>query len=249
MYDILKVRQLGVVAGRLAPVLPQPVAGDELAALVLHSWCRGAHAGRASPRSRRASYPPLQENFDAAYNGNRAPLPIFIHTPWLERSNHLDKLKDFAGALQLQSPAARPDPVISFVSYKLTVSSLVAQAARSSADLLCCSAWLPWLPRLSTCAPCPAGLSPADYALSKPDVYFVTIRQLLAWMQNPIPADQLTPLALGCGNPGGAGPDPKTIYSVGGESAPAPALGVPAPAPGPADAEAPAPAPTPDESA
>lgn len=43
----------------------------------------------------------------------------------------------------------------------------------------------------------------ADYTLTKPDVYYVTVRQLLAWMQNPVPKDQLTPEALGCGNPGG----------------------------------------------
>ncbi|KAL4451906.1 hypothetical protein ABPG75_007568 [Micractinium tetrahymenae] len=42
-----------------------------------------------------------------------------------------------------------------------------------------------------------------DYTLTKPDVYYVTVRQLLAWMQNPVPKDQLTPDALGCGNPGG----------------------------------------------
>lgn len=126
----------------------------------------------------------LKENFDAAYNGNRAPLPIFIHTPWLESSNHLERLKDFA-----------------------------------------------------------------DYALSKPDVYFVTVRQLLAWMQRPVPADELTPLALGCGNAGGAGPTANTQYSVGEVPAPSPAPGVPAPAPGPAEAEGPAPGPAPEESA
>lgn len=49
----------------------------------------------------------------------------------------------------------------------------------------------------------------ADFALSLPGVYFVTMRQLIAWMKNPIPADQLTAEALGCGNPGGAGgPEP-----------------------------------------
>lgn len=48
-------------------------------------------------------------------------------------------------------------------------------------------------------------LCPAEYALKKPHVYFVTMRQLLAWMENPIPADQLTAENLGCGNPGGAG--------------------------------------------
>lgn len=89
----------------------------------------------------------------------------------------------------------------------------------------------------------------ADYALSKPDVYFVTVRQLLAWMQRPVPADELTPLALGCGNAGGAGPTANTQYSVGEVPAPSPAPGVPAPAPGPAEAEGPAPGPAPEESA
>lgn len=28
--------------------------------------------------------PGLQSNFDAAYGGNRAPLPIFVHEPWLK---------------------------------------------------------------------------------------------------------------------------------------------------------------------
>lgn len=42
-----------------------------------------------------------------------------------------------------------------------------------------------------------------DYAASKPDVYFVTMRQLLGWMQNPVPADELSPEQLGCGNKGG----------------------------------------------
>jgi hypothetical protein len=32
----------------------------------------------------------------------------------------------------------------------------------------------------------------------------VSIRQMLAWMQNPVPADQLTPEILGCGLAGGA---------------------------------------------
>jgi hypothetical protein len=44
----------------------------------------------------------------------------------------------------------------------------------------------------------------AEYALSQPDVYFVTVRQLIAWMEDPVPADQLTPQRLGCGNAGGA---------------------------------------------
>lgn len=43
----------------------------------------------------------------------------------------------------------------------------------------------------------------AEYALSKPDVVFVTFRQLIAWLQHPVPSSQLTPKLLGCGNPGG----------------------------------------------
>ncbi|EFN52368.1 hypothetical protein CHLNCDRAFT_138797 [Chlorella variabilis] len=122
----------------------------------------------------------LKENFDAAYNGNRAPFPIFIHTPWLK--DHKGDVQQFA-----------------------------------------------------------------DYALSQPDVYFITIRQLLAWMSNPIPADQLTPAGLGCGSPGGAGPSPTGTYmgtysnSNGtGSAAPAPA---PATAPTPEPSVAPTPAP------
>ncbi|EFN52367.1 hypothetical protein CHLNCDRAFT_138796 [Chlorella variabilis] len=43
-----------------------------------------------------------------------------------------------------------------------------------------------------------------DEVSQREGVYFITIRQLLAWMSNPIPLQQLTPEALGCGNPGGA---------------------------------------------
>lgn len=49
---------------------------------------------------------------------------------------------------------------------------------------------------------CPS--APADYARSKPHVYFVTVRQLLGWMRAPVPVGQLTAARLGCGLPGGA---------------------------------------------
>lgn len=45
-----------------------------------------------------------------------------------------------------------------------------------------------------------------DYARSKPDVYFVSMQQLIAWMKAPIPIELLEPRKLGCGNPGGAQP-------------------------------------------
>jgi hypothetical protein len=37
----------------------------------------------------------LKANFDAAYGGNRAPMPIFIHTPWLAKNR--DAVAAFAG--------------------------------------------------------------------------------------------------------------------------------------------------------
>ncbi|KAL4424966.1 hypothetical protein ABPG77_002851 [Micractinium sp. CCAP 211/92] len=83
----------------------------------------------------------LKAHFDDAYEGNRAPFPLYVHPFFLREGDNMKQLQKFA-----------------------------------------------------------------DYALSKPDVYFVTMRQLIAWIKNPTPADELTPQALGCGNPGGAGP-------------------------------------------
>ncbi|KAL4431388.1 hypothetical protein ABPG75_006644 [Micractinium tetrahymenae] len=75
----------------------------------------------------RGVYEPLMAAFEAAYRGNRAPLPIFVHTTWVEKNpSRLHELKDFA-----------------------------------------------------------------DYTMGKPDVYWVTMFQLLAWMRNPIPASEL----------------------------------------------------------
>lgn len=49
----------------------------------------------------RGVYEPLRAAFDAAYGGNRAPLPIFIHTTWVEKDpGRLEELKRFAGGLQ-----------------------------------------------------------------------------------------------------------------------------------------------------
>jgi hypothetical protein len=43
-------------------------------------------------------YEPLRAAFDAAYGGNRAPLPVYIHTTWVEKDpGRLDELKRFAG--------------------------------------------------------------------------------------------------------------------------------------------------------
>ncbi|PSC74206.1 left border a [Micractinium conductrix] len=67
----------------------------------------------------------LKKSFDAAYDGNRAPFPLFVHAPWFTFDN---------------TKAA-----IQFV----------------------------------------------EYANSKPDVWFVTMSQLMDWMKNPVPASQM----------------------------------------------------------
>ncbi|KAI7841427.1 hypothetical protein COHA_004822 [Chlorella ohadii] len=41
-------------------------------------------------------YDVLKANFDATYDGNRSPMPIYIHTPWLTTA-HIADLKKFAG--------------------------------------------------------------------------------------------------------------------------------------------------------
>ena len=54
----------------------------------------------------------------------------------------------------------------------------------------------------------------ADYARAKPHVYFVTVRQLISWLKNPVPAGRLTPLKLGCRNPGGAPATPQQLAAA-----------------------------------
>ena len=69
-------------------------------------------------------YTTFTTNFDQAYNGNRAPFPIYLHAPWFT-PEHSASLAKFM-----------------------------------------------------------------DYALSKPDVYFVTMKELINWMKNPVNAEQ-----------------------------------------------------------
>ncbi|PRW57176.1 Lipoyl mitochondrial [Chlorella sorokiniana] len=82
-------------------------------------------------------YSILMANFEQSYGGNRAPFPLFTHTPYIQRNR-----------------AA----LVRFI----------------------------------------------DEVSKRPGVFFVSMRQLLAWMEDPVPLDQLTPEALGCGNEGGA---------------------------------------------
>lgn len=45
---------------------------------------QAVHPAAPPMRSRSADdvFKILKQNFDEAYSGNRAPLPLFIHTPW-----------------------------------------------------------------------------------------------------------------------------------------------------------------------
>ncbi|PRW33708.1 polysaccharide deacetylase [Chlorella sorokiniana] len=128
----------------------------------------GLFSEDASARGGKSVYQVLTRIFDAAYEGNRAPVPLFVHGPWLQ-----DNVEDVA----------------QFV----------------------------------------------DYALAKPGTFFVTVRQLLAWMQNPQPLAQLSGAQLGCGNTGGAsGPG---LAPPEDEDAEDGSVAVPAPAPQAAEAE------------
>lgn len=39
----------------------------------------------------------LRDNFDAAYNGNKAPLPVYIDTAWLSENENRRGLVEFIG--------------------------------------------------------------------------------------------------------------------------------------------------------
>lgn len=61
---------------------------------------------QCAPRCHRS----VQSNFDAAYAGNRAPLPIFVHEPWLKvRATALSALhfESTAGWRRVEQPRSR----------------------------------------------------------------------------------------------------------------------------------------------
>lgn len=101
--------------------------------------------GRGEPGNgqSRPTYDVLQYSFDQAYNGNRAPLPIYVHVFWYNNQSIADTQR--------------------FI----------------------------------------------QYALSKPDTYFVTMQQLVNWLENPVPASQMPAwLSQQCGQGGGGAPAP-----------------------------------------
>jgi hypothetical protein len=72
--------------------------------------------------------------------------------------------------------------------------------------------------------------------MSKPHTHFVTVRQLLAWMQNPTAAADVTPASLGCGRPGGAGTSTEALLAPWQQQQAPPLLPVPVPRAGCSDA-------------
>jgi peptidoglycan/xylan/chitin deacetylase (PgdA/CDA1 family) len=85
----------------------------------------------------------LKSNFDLAYTGNKAPVPIYVHSPWLQQPGNMKKVQAF-----------------------------ITWARESHPN----------------------------------DTYFVTMHQLVQWLQNPVPLSQMNDW-LGCvpgGNAAGA---------------------------------------------
>lgn len=108
----------------------------------------------------------LKSVFDLAYNGNRAPMPMYIHSPWLNDKKQLAAMRAFI-----------------------------------------------------------------EYALSKPDVYFVSMRQLIEWMKNPVPKSQVGAWLSECAKGGLVQGTSGTAsaQSINAAPTPAPAARVPKP--------------------
>ncbi|KAL4422676.1 hypothetical protein ABPG75_008873 [Micractinium tetrahymenae] len=60
-------------------------------------WDLTAHGTYTMDPGKGNAYDVLVANFDEAYSGNRAPFPVFIHTPWLEKNrDDMEKFVDYA---------------------------------------------------------------------------------------------------------------------------------------------------------
>lgn len=122
----------------------------------------GMDPGAASPGNGKAR--PVDEvlkyNFDAAYGGNRAPLPLYVHLGWFSEK-HIEQTQSFL-----------------------------------------------------------------KYAMSKPDVYFLTMQQMVNWMQAPVPKTEMADwLSNRCGGkipmsppPPSPPPRPLSFLSLDGKA-------------------------------
>ena len=95
----------------------------------------------------------MKSNFELAYNGNRAPVPLYVHSPWLAEPKNMKDVQKFITWARKEHPN---------------------------------------------------------------DVYFVTMHQLIQWLENPVPLSQMDEW-LGCvagGNAAGAASKPKSTTPV-----------------------------------
>ncbi|KAI7840372.1 hypothetical protein COHA_005916 [Chlorella ohadii] len=129
----------------------------------------------------RGVYEPLMAAFEETYNGNRSPLPIFLHTTWVEKNpDRVNELERFAGKWLQNWRGLFVDlwPAC-FASIEgawlLIATGATCRPFRGLTSLLLYS-------------PHPF---PTDFTRTKKDVFWVTVSQLLDWMRNPVPASQL----------------------------------------------------------
>jgi hypothetical protein len=109
----------------------------------------------------------LKQNFDAAYDGNRAPFPVFLHAPW------------FTAVRCLHPPANVPRPASSLLQHPAVLPPW-AYLPQQSMHLLTPTPLLPAAQENSE-----GLLEFMKYAADKDDVWFVTVSQLIDWMKNP----------------------------------------------------------------
>ena len=60
--------------------------------------CRPAPGAPARSDADHSVLDVLRANFEAAYAGNRAPLPVFVHGYWLAAGDNAEQLGKFVGA-------------------------------------------------------------------------------------------------------------------------------------------------------
>lgn len=79
---------------------PQTHTGDACCRPTAAAWDlsgNGLFATNASERGGRSVYDTLRQAFDASYAGNRAPLPVYVHSSFFTAENVRD-MQQFAGA-------------------------------------------------------------------------------------------------------------------------------------------------------
>lgn len=109
----------------------------------------------------------LKNMFDWSYEGNRAPVPLYVHAPWFTYVSAA-AAEQAAPCMPVQTPA-------------LCLSGTPSPECISNAA---------WLPRRAARPQEHANATKAfiEYALTKPNTYFVTMSQLVKYMRAPVAA-------------------------------------------------------------